>query len=327
MKHAGHFDVLLNDTVNLSKFSLERLDNRTAAIYAVLAADPVLGPYVRAMIRQGSWAHRTIIKPAVGREFDADFLLLLDENPDWSLSPKSYIDQVYFALCRHATYKAMQPHRKCRCVRVVYADFCHVDIVPYLILPGDRKVIVNGDEEIWEATNPEGFTQWMKEQDDIASGNLRKVIRLLKYLRDHRGHFEGTRSVILTTLVGDRVDAARKMYDSGYYTTVPDALMHIVQDLDTWLQGQIGRPTVYDPSGCGLTFDHRWSDEAYEHFSDRVHCFAAEMTNAYHERDRDASERLWQDIFGPGFQAPPPKETSGRFGPVAPVAPRFGRAG
>ena len=220
------------------------------------------------------------------------------------------------------------PHnRKCRCVRVVYANSCHVDIVPYLILPGGRQVIVNRDEDIWEDTNPAGFTKWLKDKDAITRGNLRRVIRLLKYLRDHRGHFEGTRSVILTTLLGDRVEAVKKMLDSGYYATVPDALVHIVQDLDGWLQAQIGRPTVYDPSGSGLTFDHRWTDEAFEHFRDRIHCFAEEMTAAYDESDRETSVALWQDIFGEAFHAPPPKETSGRFGPVVPVTPRSGRAG
>lgn len=327
MKHEDHFNVLLQDTVNLSRFSLDLLDNRTAAIYAALLDDPVLSPYVKEMIRQGSWAQETIIKPAKGREFDADFLLRLDENAEWSQSPGRYIDQVYYALDRHSTYKEMPHHRKCRCIRVVYADFCHVDIVPYLILKGGRKVIVNKDEDIWEDTNPEGFTRWMSEKDGITSGNLRRVIRLLKYLRDHRGHFEGTRSVILTTLVGERVEAVKKIYDPGYYASVPDALMNVVNDLDAWLQSLPGRPTVYDPSGSGLTFDHRWTDETFEHFRDRIRCFADEITAAYHETDRETSVGLWQDIFGDGFHAPPPKETSGRFAPVAPVPPRSGRAG
>jgi hypothetical protein len=327
MKHEGHFKVLLEDTVNLSKFNLDLLDSRTAAIYSALLTDPVLGPYVKAMIPQGSWAHETIIRPAKGREFDADFLLLLAENPEWSQTPKRYIDQVYYALEHHSTYKDMPHHRKCRCVRLVYANSCHVDIVPHLILDGGREVIVNRDEDVWEDTAPEAFTRWMKERDDITTGNLRRVIRLIKYLRDHRGHFEGTRSVILTALLGERVDAVKKMYDSGYYATLPDALLHIVQDLDEWLRAQVGRPTVYDPSGSGLTFDHRWSDESFEHFRDRIQCFAAEMSDAYNEADPETSVKLWQDIFGAGFKAPPPKETSGRFGPVVPAAPRSGRAG
>jgi hypothetical protein len=327
MKHESHFKVLLQDTVNLSTYSLELLDSRTTAIYAALKADPVLGPFVAEMIPQGSWAQKTIIKPVAGREFDGDFLLRLVEDPDWATSPSSYIDQVYYALDRHSVYSGMPHRRKCRCVRVVYANFCHIDIVPYLILDGGRQVIVNRDEDRWKDTNPDGFTQWMKDKDAITAGNLRRVIRLLKYLRDRRGHFEGTRSIILTTLVGGVIDPWKKLVDPGYYATVPDALVRIVGDLDVWLQGQIVRPTILDPSGSGLTFDHRWSDESFVHFRDRIHTFAAEMADAYNEPDRETSVRLWQDIFGEGFKAPPPKETSGRFGPVVPVTPRSGRAG
>src|SRR5205807_773719 len=112
-----------------------------------LANDPILGPFVRDKIPQGSWPQRTIIKPAPSREFDADFLLLLDENPDWADHPKQYIEAIYAALGRSTTYKSMERHRKCRCVRLGYAESarCHVDIVTYLRLADGREVIVNCD--------------------------------------------------------------------------------------------------------------------------------------------------------------------------------------
>ena len=109
MQLADHFEVLLKNTVNLSLSSLETLDSRVDAIYNTLEADAELGPYVVDKIPQGSWAHETIIKPPGNNEFDADFMLLLDENPDWSDSPKTYIDEVYSALHRHSTYRAMPP--------------------------------------------------------------------------------------------------------------------------------------------------------------------------------------------------------------------------
>jgi hypothetical protein len=130
MKLTGYFDTLLTDTVNLSKFNLEMLDERVEKIYTALKSDPVLGPYVRGKIPQGSWAHRTIIKPQPGKEFDADFLLRLDEHPEWSADPGRYIGEVYAALGRNSVYGEMPRTRKCRCVRLTYANLCHVDIVP-----------------------------------------------------------------------------------------------------------------------------------------------------------------------------------------------------
>jgi hypothetical protein len=82
-----------------------------------------------------------------------------------------------------------------------------------------------------------------------------------------------------------------------------------------------------DPSGSGASFDHRWDDATYQTFRDQINGYAADIAAAYHEPDEDTSVELWQAIFGDGFRAPAPKHSSGRFGPVAPVPSRPGRAG
>lgn len=332
MQLADHFDVLLKDTVNLSSSSLEMLGSRVDALYRALSGDEELGSYVQDKIPQGSWAHRTIIKPVGNNEFDADVMLLLEENPEWSESPKTYINKVYAALDRHSTYGAMPHSRKCRCVRLVYANSCHVDIVPYLKLGGCREVIINRDEDRWEDTNPEGFTAWMREKDEVANHNLRLVIRLMKHLRDHRSSFTGTRSVILTTLLGERVSSVNGLLDVGYYSNVPTTLLHIVNDLDDWLQARPNKPSIADPSRSGATFDHRWDEATYAYFRERIHAHAAEIQDAYVETDKDKSVSKWQAIFGDGFKAPASKESSARFGPIvtgatAATAERWGRAG
>ena len=332
MQLADHFDVLLKDTVNLSKYKLDLLSDRVDTIYNALESDEEIGSLILDKIPQGSWAHRTIINPVGDKEFDADFLLLMKENPAWSGSPKTYIEKVDAALHRHSVYKSMLHSRKCRCVRLVYANSMHVDIVPYLKLSDGRQVIVNGDEDEWEDTDPEGFTAWMREKDGIASNNLRKVIRLLKYLRDHKNSFTGTRSIILTTVLGERVTTARKIFQPGYYSNVPTTLLHIVQDLDEWLQANPTKPSIPDPSGSGATFDHRWDQATYSYFRERIHVHVADIDEAYHdETDKDTSVRLWQAIFGKGFRAPEPLSSKAKFpaaaAATATTAGRLGRAG
>jgi hypothetical protein len=330
VQHADYFDVLLKDTVNLSQFKLDLLSDRVDAIYKALKADDEIGSLILGKSPQGSWAHRTIISPVGTNEFDADFMLLMEENPDWADSPKTYIEKVYSALHRHSVYKDMPHLRKCRCVRLVYANSMHVDIVPYLTLSNGRQVIVNRDEDDWEDTDPEGFTAWMREKDTLAGGNLRKVIRLMKYLRDHKNSFTGTRSIILTTLLGEQVTTIRKIIDPGCYSNVPTAQLHIVKDLDDWLQARPMKPSISDPSGSGATFDHRWDQSTYSYFRDRIHAHAAEIQAAYEETDKDTSVRLWQAIFGDGFKAPITSPSSTKF-PTAPAAGttvgRSGRAG
>lgn len=331
MQLADHFYVLLKDTVNLSQGKLDLLNGRVEAVYKALKADEQIGSLILSKTPQGSWAHKTIINPVGSNEFDADFMLDMSENPDWADSPKTYIDEVYAALHRHSTYGNMPHSRKCRCVRLAYANSMHIDIVPHLNLADGREVIVNRDDNDWERTDPQGFTDWMRKKDALARGNLRKVIRLMKYLRDHKNSFTGTRSILLTTLLGEQVTELRTLLDPGYYSNVPTTLLHVVKDLDAWLQARPAKPSIPDPSGSGVTFDHRWDEATYSYFRDRIHVHAAEIEEAYEEQDKDRSVELWQDIFGDGFKAPAASSSSAKFPAAAPaaasIAGRSGRAG
>lgn len=51
----------------------------------------------------------------------------------------------------------------------------------------------------------------MRGRDRLAAGNLRKTIRLLKYLRDYKQTFT-VPSVILTVIVGGRVNWWRSQF-------------------------------------------------------------------------------------------------------------------
>ena len=232
MKLISYFDAFMANTVNIDDSRLRYLKERVDTIYGVLSNDAALGPVVLDIEPQGSWAHETIIKPVAGNEFDADFMLVMDEQDGWT--PRDYIDAVYKALRRHGTYKD-KVKKKNRCVRVIYANDCHIDIVPFVILSDGRKVIANHETDAWEETDPEAFTKWMKDQDDAAERNLRRVIRLMKYLRDHHMHFKQTRSVILTVVLGERVSESNKLSNPAYYRDLPSSFVHILEDLDAWM--------------------------------------------------------------------------------------------
>jgi hypothetical protein len=330
LKLIRHFDYFLANTVNLDETRLDTLEESSEAVYKALKNDAQFGPLIKRMIRQGSWAHATIIKPLPGREFDADFLLELEEVVEWSEHPKMYIVELGAALARIKRYTGMPRENKCRCVRLSYKGDFHLDIVPYVILPDGTEVIVNGDEDEWEPTNPTGFTEWMREKDEITGGNLRRVIRIMKFLRDHKGTFEGTKSIILTTILGERVQRSLLVKDPNYYSDVPTTLLHIVQDVDKWLQEQDQKPSIQDPSRSGATFDHRWNDRAYDAFRKRIHQYVDDMEAAYDEQDQERSVELWQELFGEGFKLPGSKPSSAPFVPATPIVVppvRRGRGG
>ncbi|OHV28731.1 MULTISPECIES: hypothetical protein [Pseudofrankia] len=58
-----------------------------------------------------------------------------------------------------------------------------------------------------------------------------------------------------------KVEEWKKIYDPGYYSDLPTALLHMVSDLDEWLQARPFKPSITDPSNPVVNFDHRWSQE------------------------------------------------------------------
>jgi hypothetical protein len=340
MQHAEYFKTFLVDEVNLNQSRIDKLESRVDAVYNALVADGVIGSMITGKTPQGSWPHRLIIKPKPDGEFDADFLLEMSHQDGWE--PAKYINEVYNALHRHATYSKQEHGRKCRCVWLKYAPEngvgCHLDIVPFITLPDGRRVIVNRDDDSWEptfgSTDPQGFTDWVKRRDELTSGNFRRVVRLMKYLKRERGSFNGVRSVVLTTLLGSRVTELAAV-DPGRYSNVPTALLNIVEDLDTYLQAQgLVRPHLANPNGDGTDFDHRWTDETYRNFRDRIHVIAAELRTAYDESDAQRSATAWAKVFGDRFDPPGSKKASAS-NPYAAAAPaaavgsmsRSGRSG
>lgn len=135
MKLHDYFAGLLDSAVNINPDRLRQLGDHVAAIKGCLRDDDDLSPVVRSFVPQGSWAQRTIIKPLPGTEFDADLLVEMQRQRKWSKDPKQYLLAVHAVLRASLRYR----HRvqlKTRCVRVTYANDCHVDLVPYVHLPG-----------------------------------------------------------------------------------------------------------------------------------------------------------------------------------------------
>ena len=324
MKLLNYFDEFMKNTVNINDSRLRDLNDRVGTLYDLLSTDSEIGNIVIDKNPQGSWAHQTIIKPIQGDEFDADFMLVMEQQSVWT--PRDYINSVYAALRGNGTYRD-KTKKKNRCVRVVYANDCHIDIVPFATLADGRQVIANHDTDEWEETNPDAFTAWMKRQDDIAEGNLRRVIRLTKYLRDHHMNFKRTKSVILTVLLGERVSSMNKILDPGYYADLPTAFVHILEDLSRWMP--LTLPPLPDPSGAKNDFNHRWNQDSYDNLRAKVLTIAEAARAALNASSRDESLELWQGLFGDEFKRPADTKAASTVAPVATLPPtvRTGRDG
>jgi hypothetical protein len=92
MKLIEHFDSFLHDTVNLNQGRIDRLEEHVKAIQGFLRESDY-GTNIVRFSPQGSWAHRTIIKPQKDKEFDADLVMFVDRHHAWSA--KDYVNRTY----------------------------------------------------------------------------------------------------------------------------------------------------------------------------------------------------------------------------------------
>ena len=94
MKHVPYFSDFLTDHVNLNQAKLTTLENHVTAITNHLKEK--LGGY-RKYSEQGSYAHKTIIKPVQDNdEFDADILIFIkDDSFDPNNYVTDYVDVIY----------------------------------------------------------------------------------------------------------------------------------------------------------------------------------------------------------------------------------------
>jgi hypothetical protein len=306
MKLTEHFDTFLSDVVNLNQTRIDTLKARVDAIVTTLESFDIYSEILIETCPQGSWAHRTIIKP-IGNPgiFDADVVVFMKPHEEWT--PAEYIENLYTQFKGHGTY-ANKVSRKTRCVTIQYANEFSIDIVPCVRKSGffeTTEWILNRSENIEEQANPDGFNDWFKKQNGYVGNNyLIKVVRLMKYLRDVKMTFSA-KSVLLTTLVGERVSVWDESLGLGNdFTDVPTTLRIIIQRLDKYLQEKPDMPEVTNPSLSAESFTRHWDQDKYANFRDCIHRYAEWIEDAYVEEDRVESILKWRRVFGEDFAKP-----------------------
>lgn len=300
MKHVSYFDTFLRDVVNLNQSRIDTLEQRVETLEEFVS----LSDYEPDIVRfnpQGSWAHKTIIKPPGGKDFDADLLAVVEAVPDWD--PEDYVTKLFESFRGSGRYSDIV-RKKTRCVRVDYANDFHVDLIPIIEERGGNGVRYfncNSRDNGFEATAPEDYTNWWKEKNGIVGSNqLRKVTRLLKYLRDIKTTFS-CKSILLTTLVGYQVlddDGLRRV---TAFCDLPTSLRTIVGRLDDALQIHAVMPRVPNPVLEGEDYNRHWNQKKYDNFREKIHKYREWIDEAYEEEDHDESILKWRRVFGDDF--------------------------
>lgn len=299
MKLIEHFDTFLKEVVNLNQTRIYNLESHVEAIKRCLRRSNYNTKITR-FSRQGSWAHKTIIKPCSSKEFDADLVMFVKRNQKWEV--KDYVKQLYQIFRNLDRYKD-KVYLGTRCVTLDYADDFHLDIVP-CIVPDDYSDIFqvcNHRDNRFECTNPEEYTKWLLERNKSTGNNrLRHSIRLIKYLRDSKGTFSA-KSILLTTLIGQQVFNSDINNQAKYFTDIPTSLKTLIGRLDNYLKAYDEMPVVINPVLPEESFNRHWDQKKYENFRECVKRYRTWIDDAYDEQNREESIRKWRKIFGESF--------------------------
>lgn len=296
MKNLRIFQEFLDQTVNLNKSRFHSLESTSGALQNFVSNSD-WGPECLEWYPQGSFAHKTIIKPLPNKEFDADILAIVDPVESWSAS--DYVNNLYRVFRNSPTYRA-KAHRYTYCVTLSYAEDKRVDIAPCIRNRWgfNRLEVCNRDEDEFEESQPKLFTDWLIAANSLTGNNsFRKVTRLVKYLRDIKKTFSCS-SVCLTTLLAHQVHQLDQ--GSANFADTPSALRTLFERLDTWLQIRPVKPQVSSPFS-NEDFSVCWKDNQYSNFRDKLHQYRGWIDDAFVEADRNKSIAKWRRVFGSDF--------------------------
>lgn len=156
-------------------------------------------------------------------------------------------------------------------------------------------------DDVFEPTNSELFTKWLEQRNVwIGNDNLRKVLRLFKYLRDIKTTFS-CKSVLLNTLIAGGVDATDALRQSVNFPDLPTALKTLIGRLDNYLQARPKLHKVQNPVLPAEDFVRHWDDDKYENFREMVHKYRGWIDEAYAAPDEAGSIAKWRRVFGDEF--------------------------
>ena len=296
MKYVNFFHHFLSTRVNINQSRLDRLNKHVTAIDRFLAQHFTAFDQTET---QGSLALGTMIRPVSDTdEYDADLLLVTSHVAEWA--PQDYIEETYNCFHSSALYKD-KVHRRTRCVTLDYAADFHLDVVPCVPDSAGQYWICNRHTNLFELTDGTGYRDWFNRLNGTTGGNLKRVTRLLKYLRDHKDNFSA-KSILLTTLAGKAVEAPPP---DTRFTSVPATLVAVLTQIDEFLQSHPTLPHISNPVLPNEDFTRHWDQAKYTNFRDKIRLYQEWTTTAYNSTDRRESLEAWRKVFGSEFGSTP----------------------
>jgi hypothetical protein len=318
----GSHDAALNDllqricvNLQLTPTLHQEAESRYQAIGEWLtSSDGLLSELAPAVYPQGSLAIGTTVRPRGKEEYDLDLVCQVQPHPAFAHEPTKLLDLVEERLREHSTYEPMV-ERKTRCIRVIYANEFHLDILPgcpdqerggtCLRVP-DRKVMQ------WMPSNPKGYVKWfegkcvqsmVKLAEDVEplaplevadkKATLKQIVQLLKRWRDidfQSRSNAAPASIVLTTLAGHSYNG-----EVGLHRAFSVVLDRIASGLPSDKPLQVRNPTNDEE-----ILSEQWeaNEASYHTFRDSILTLTEDWHALVQSRGIHSIAEHLQDLFG-----------------------------
>ena len=291
MKHNREFADFLRDYVNLNETRLDDLATHVESLTDYLENNHP--EYVRHELH-GSMATETMIRPSVeDASVDADVLVKMKHSEDAKVS--DYVDGLYATLAGSDRYKD-KITKKNRAVTVTYSEEskCEVDLVPFVEINGKYYVCPRDSKE-YLRTDGTGYRNWFRDKNRLTKGNLKRVVRLLKYSRDHLKGIDAP-SIMITTLAGYAVTKSDDGDES--VSTVANTLVTVLERMSRRLAKMNHTDKLKNPALSTEEFSPGWSRKQFNDFRSAIDKAATDARKALAETNREKSIAKWKKLFG-----------------------------
>lgn len=286
-------------------------------------AQGVIGGRNTEIYPQGSMRLGTTVKPVKRedregkifyqeqKEYDLDFVYELNLRPEEN-SPMAVLEALEKRLRGHDGYKRMIERKK-RCVRLVYSNEFHMDILPACSMSPHSNLIAIPDRErrAWLSSNPKGFASWFEGRagqgkkeflesiqplpdHTYATPPLVRVVQLLKRWRDHSFNKEmAPCSILLTTL-------------AGYLFQGEIGILDALHSFTTRLKSEIGQSSrvlrVSNPTNPSEIFSEQWEKfpASYREFCVQVQLLEEQIGQLLNNPGLEKAKGILKNLFGEG---------------------------
>ena len=170
-----------------------------------------------------------------------------------------------------------------------------VDLVPCVESADGRFYVCPRDGAGFKETDGAGCREWFNRQNDITSGNIKRVVRLLKYARDHKERFDCP-SIVLTTLAAQTIQPGDRSGVS--VSTQTDALTTVLERMSEKLDRTPYPPSIRNPALATEEFNPKWTPGEYNRFKAVIRRMAQDARDALEETDKKKSVDKWQKVCG-----------------------------